>query len=226
MIRKEPEPTRFLEVPYISPKISSAQLKIWSKDRWQSESRKRVAENIIQNGKELLAVSSIDWELVLKSIRTVKVDGACYGKDAIAVNDARFIGGLVARAGWSMHDPGSVYLSGIYLAHIADSKLEGFKTTMIQTAVSYGQKTLPEGELLMKTLDLLLERQGRRDHRELVPKIAVLLHDGKIQDAYTMVSSRVDFVSRRGPFFSKTTTSSILTPPAGIPSFAEASAGR
>jgi hypothetical protein len=215
MIPKEPEPTRSLDVPRISEKTSNAALKKWSTEYWESGRRRRVELDIIDNGKELLLGSSVDWSLVLGSISVVQEGGyggyMQVGEAAIAVNGARFIGGLVAHAGWSMHDPQSVYLSGKYLAHIA--KLEDFKNVMTLASVSYGRKTLPEAELLMKTLDLLLENPNIRRRSNLLTKTIVLLHDGNIQDAYKIVSFLEEPGSKRGPDFSKTTTSSILTPP-------------
>ena len=188
---KESESTEF-QMPVISPKTLNETLNEWSNEvhPWPSEGRNRVAADVIQNGKELSPNS--DWGLVLDSIKVAQGynNSVKLGQDAIAVNGARLIGGLAARAGWSMHYPGSVYLSGKYLVHIAGSKLEDFKTTMTKRAVSYGQKTLPEAELLMKTLDLLLEHQGRKNHNRLVTRIAALFRNGDIQGAYTMVSSR------------------------------------
>ena len=193
---KESAPTRF-ELPIISPKTSNGQLQEFVRRHWPSDDRKRVALDIVRNGKELLAGHNTNWDLVLSNIRVVQVNTPKVGEAAIAVNEARFIGGLAARAGWSMHDPGSVYLSGIYLAHIADSKLEEFKTTMTKAAVCYAENTFPEDELLMKTLDLLLGHRDRRNHSNLVTRIASLLGGGNVQDAYTMVSSRGDRVRSR-----------------------------
>ena len=220
MTLKEPEPTRFL-VPWISKKTLHEQLKGFSDLRWSSsDSINRVSENIIDNAKELLAGSNIDWELVLSSIRMEKLGIVRIGKAAIAANGARFIGGLAARTGWSMHDPQIVYLCGKYLGDIAGSKLEDFKTTMTQTAISYGQKTLPEAELLMKILDLLLEHPDIRKRAGLVTKTYDSLGNGDIQGAYNIVSPFEDPVRRRGPAlpagmpdFSNTTISSILIPP-------------
>lgn len=194
---REGEPTRFLDVPQISTKTSNALLQEWVKQHWTSDYRKYVALDIVNNGKELLLGSTVDWELVLSKTRAQKIDTVVFGEQAIAANGARFIGGLAARAGWSMHDPAIVYLSGKCLAHIAGSKLEDFKTTMTRAAVSYGQKTLPDAELLMKTLDLLFERRDR-NHSNLVTRIANLLRDGKIQEAHTTVSTRGDLVRRWG----------------------------
>jgi hypothetical protein len=215
MIPIEGEPTRFLDVPLISQKTSNAVLRIWSTDRWKSDTSSYVASHIINNGKELLLGSNVNWDLVLDSIRVVggynNRGGVQSGVDAIAVNGARFIGGLAARAGWSMHDPPTVYLSGKYLAHIAN--LEDFKTTMTNRAVSYGQKTIPEAELLMKTLDLLLEHPEIRKHSSHLTRMYNLLNNGDIQGAYSIVSSLEELESSRRPVSSKTTTSSILTPP-------------
>lgn len=221
MIPREGEPTRFLDAFGISQnKTSNVALREWSTDRWKNDTSSYVASDIINNGKELLLGSNVDWKLVLDSIRVVREYNSAvqFGKVAIAANGARLIGGLAARAGWSMHDPQSVYLSGKYLAHIA--KLEDFKITIAQAAVSYGKKTLPEAELSMKTLDLLLEHRDIRKHTKLVEKTIDFLRKGDIQGAYTIVSSLDDIESSRGPALrrgrpvsSKTTTSSILTPP-------------
>jgi len=215
MSLKEGERQMGLDVPRISEKTLNMVLKKWSTENWKSDPRKYVASDIINNGKELLLGSNVDWSLVLGSINAAREGGyggyTQVGEAAIAVNGARFIGGLVAHAGWSMHDPQSVYLSGKYLAQIA--KLEDFKTTMTSASVSYGRKTLPEAELLMKTLDLLLEHPNIRKHSKLVGKIIDLLCKGDIQGAHNIVSSLGDLVSRRAPDFSKATTSSILTPP-------------
>ena len=198
MIPKEGEPKESLVAPWISEKTSNEQLQSWSKQFWPSEGKRRIAGDIIKNGQELLAGSNVDWKLALNTIRIQQLNGVYVGEAAIAANGSRFIGGLAARAGWSMHDPQIVYLCGKYLGHIAGSKLEDFKTRMTQTAISYGQKTLPEAELLMKILDLLLEHPDTRNHGNLLTKTAILLHEGNIQEAYTMVSSRKDFVRRRG----------------------------
>ena len=80
-------------------------------------------------------------------------------------------------------------------------------------SVSYGRKTLPEVELSMKTLDLLLEHRDIRKHSKLIEKTIDLLKNGNIQGAYNIVSFLEDRESSRGPVASKTTTSSILTPP-------------
>ena len=221
MILEEGEPTRFLDVPRISKKTLHEQLKGFSDLRWSSsDSMNRVSENIIDNAKELLAGSNIDWELVLSSIRMEKLGIVRTGGAAIAAYGARFVGGLAGRAGWSMHDPQSVYLSGKYLGHIAGGKLEDFKMTMTLASVSYAEKTLPQAELLMKTLDFLLEHRGGRERASLVTKTYDSLGNGDIQGAYNIVSSFEDPVRRRGPAlpagmpdFSRTTTSSILIPP-------------
>lgn len=188
-------------------------LKRWSTDHWKSGTSGHVALNVIDNGKELLLGSNVDWGLVLDSISVAReYNGSVqFGKDAIAAKGARLIGGLAARAGWSMHNPQSVYLSGKYLGHIA--KLEDFKIKMNRATVSYGRKTLPEAELSMKTLDLLLEHPDIRKHSNLVTKTIDLLKSGDIQGAYAIVSSLEDLVSKRGPVFSKNTKSSILIPP-------------
>jgi len=215
MTLKEPEPTRFSDVPRISKKTSNEVLKKWSTKHWESDSRRSVALDIINNGRELLLGSTVDWSLVLGSIIVVQEGGhgdyKRAGKAAIEVSGARFIGGLAGRAGWSMHDPQSVYLSGKYLARIA--KLEDFKSTMTLAAVSYGQNTLPEAEFLMETIDLLLEHPDIRRHGYRITKVITSLHDGDIQGAYKIVSFLGEPVSKRGPDFSKTTTSSVLTPP-------------
>lgn len=213
MISREGEPTGFLDLPKISPKTSSEQLLMWSKEVWKSDSRNRVARDMVNNGKELLFGSNIDWNLVLSKISARKMGAVVFGEAAIAADCARFVGGLASRAGWSMHDPQSVYLSGKYLADTAGSKLEDFKTTMTLASVCYMEKTMPEAESLMKTLDLLLGNPRIRNRSSLLTKIATLLHDGNVQDAYLMVSSREDLVRRREPVSSKTTTSSILIPP-------------
>lgn len=202
-------------IPDISKKTSNEQLLVWSKQHWPSDRRRYVAYDIVNNGKELLLGSDVDWDSVLGSIRVAReYNGSVQsGEVAIAANGARFIGGLAARAGWSMHDPQSVYLSGQYLAHIAGSELQDFKTAMTLSSVCYIRKTFPEDELLMKTLDLLSGHRDGRNNGNLVTRIATLLHDGNIQDAYSVVSSREDVVRRRGPDFSRTTKSSILTPP-------------
>lgn len=197
MIPREGEPAIFSDVPGISEKTSNEMLKEWSSQIWPSDGRNCVAQDIVNNGKQLLLGSNVDWGLVLSRINARKVDTVVFGEAAIAANGARLIGGLAARAGWSMHDPQSVYLSGKYLGRIAGSKLEDFKTTMTLVSVSYIRKTLPGAELLMKTLDLLLEHRGGNNNGNFVKRIATLLRDGKIQEAYTIVSSREDFVSRR-----------------------------
>lgn len=202
-----------LEIPPISIKTSNEKLRKFSSDVWRSDGRNSVAHDIVNNGKELLLGSNVDWDLVLSKISARKMDIVVFGEVAIAADGARFIGGLASRAGWAMHDPQSVYLSGKYLADTAGSKLKDFKTTMTLASVCYIQKTIPEAELLIKTLDLLLENPDIRNHSNLLTKIAVLLHNGDIQGGYAMVSSREDFVRRRESVSSKTTTSSILTPP-------------
>lgn len=186
-----------LDVPPISIKTSNEKLRKFSSDVWPSDGRNSVAHDIVNNGKELLLGSNVDWNLVLSRISARQMDTVLFGEAAIAANGARFIGGLAARAGWSMHDPQSVYLSGKYLGHIAGSKLEDFKTTMTLASVSYGEQTIPEAELLMKTLDLLLEHRGGNNNGNLVNRIAKLLHNGRVLDAYNIVSSRWDFVRRR-----------------------------
>ena len=192
MTLEEHEPTRFLDLPRISDKkTSNATLKEWSSDRWKSGTSRYVALDIINNGKELLLGINVDWGLVLNSIRVVReYNGSVqFGQDAIAANGARLIGGLAARAGWSMHDPQSVYLSGKYLADVAGSELEDFKTTMTERVIFYGEKTLPEAELSMKILDLLLQHRDKRKHTKLVERTADLLRNGNIQGAYKTITT-------------------------------------
>ena len=200
MTTKEPEPKRFLDIPVISEKTPNEKLQEWSKQHWLSDRRKSVACDIVNNGKELLLGSNVDWDLVLRSISVVGGYNSSmhFGEAAIAADGSRFIGGLAARSGWSMHNPETVCLSGKYLGHIASSKLEDFKTTMTLASVSYIHKILPEAELLIKTMDLLLENPDIRNRSNLLTKMGILLQDRKIQDAYTLVSSREDFVRRRG----------------------------
>ena len=183
-------------VPDISKKTSNAQLKKYSSQRWISYGIIQIASDIVINGKELLV--DWDWELVLGSIKDVKEYNnrlPQFGEAAVRANGARFIGGLAAHAGWSMHDPPVVCLSGKYLAHVAS--LEDFKTAMIQAAVSYGEKTLLEAKLLMKTLDFLLELQDRNRHRDAIKTVASLLGKGNIEEAYNIIKPRDDLVRRR-----------------------------
>lgn len=177
-------------IPDISKKTSNEKLLAWSTQRWQSDATRYVALDIVNNGKELLSGSAVDWNLVLNSIRIVeRYNGSThFGGAAIAVHGGRLIGGLAARAGWSMDNPQSVYLSGKYLANIVN--FEDFKAKMTLASVLYAEKTLPQAELLMGILDLLLEDSGRINHSRLVRRIASLLHDGNIQKAYSIVSSR------------------------------------
>lgn len=214
MIPREGDPTRILDVPYISVKTSREQVQQYSELRWRNDGRSRIAADIIKNGEELLVESNIDWELVLGSIRREQLGSASYGKAAIAIYDAHLIGALAARGGWATHDPPIVYISGKCLAERVSDKLESFKSTMLRAAVMYGHKTLPHADLYIETLDFLLGVENRARHRKIINNLGVLLGSGDIEGAYEiMQESRGDLVSRRGPDFFRTTTSSIRTPP-------------
>lgn len=189
MTAKELEPATALDIPEISKKTQIEQLRTWSSQKWPSDGSRGVAADIVKNGKELLAGSNIDWKLVLSSIHVQQVSSTQVGEAAIAANDARTIGGFAVAAGWAMHDPAIVYLSGIYLANRAGDKLEDFRTTMRQAAVAYGEKVFPKADLYMKTLDLLLELRDRSRRRNIITHVAPLLREGNIEEAYKTVSS-------------------------------------
>lgn len=199
MIPKEPEPTRFLELPQISEKTSSKQLVIWSKQRWPSDARNRVAADIVKNGKELLAESNIDWKLVLGNIRIVQLDSPYYGEAAIAKRDAPLIGALAVSGSMAMHDPSIVYLSVKLLANRVKTgeEFEDFKRSLRKSAVDYGQKVLSLADRHMESLDFLLEVENRGMHRDIINKILSLLGHGDIDDAHKIVKSRDDLVRRR-----------------------------
>jgi len=206
-------------LPSISRKISSERLKEFSRKRWLSDDLRAVSQAIVRNGKELLAGDETNWDLVLGSIRSQRQDSVQFGEAAIAASGASFIGALGAQAQWSMHDPQMVYLSGVLLGYRVNAKdngeLEGFKNRMQQACVDYGQKVLPKPSIYyMKILDfLLLEIKDRRTHRSTMDKVVSLLKEGNIKKAYNLINSLDDRVRKRGQGSSKTTTSSILTPP-------------
>jgi len=196
MTPKESEQMRF-ELPVISPKTSSEQLKIWSNERWLSNGRKGVAADIVKNAKELLVGNNTDWELVLSSIRNQQLTSLQLGEDAIAVDDARAIGGLGAAAEWPMHHPPMVYLSGgILVARVKESKeFEDFRSNMRNAATSYGHKTLPDADLYMEVLDFLLAAMRNRRHRAIIKKVVSLLANEDIEGA--LQQSRANVAGRR-----------------------------
>jgi len=201
MTAREAEPTRFLEVPRISEKISSEQLVIWSKQRWPSDARRRLAADIIDNGKELLKENNIDWDSVLRNIRVLQFNNPYVGAEAIACSGARIIGGLAIGFNWSMHDSPAVYLSGKLLAdRVKDSEeLDDFKSLMRQSAKNYGEKTLPNACLYMETLDfLLLEFKPRTGYGKIIEQLRPLLEEGDTEGVYRIIKPRGDLVRRRG----------------------------
>jgi len=219
MIPKEREHKDSSGLPLISRKISSERLKEFSGKRWLSDDLRAVSQAIVRNGEELLAGDETNWDLVLGSIRSQRQDSVQFGEAAIAASGASFIGALGAQAQWSMHDPQMVYLSGVLLGYRVNAKdngeLEGFKNRMQQACVDYGQKVLPKPSIYyMEILDfLLLEITDRRTHRSTMDKVVSLLKEGNIKKAYNLINSLDDRVRKRGQGSSKTTTSSILTPP-------------
>ncbi len=202
-----------LELPLISKKTSNEMLKKWSSQCWPSEGRKYITQDIVNNGKELLFGHNVNWIAALSSISETQHETTIrLGEKAIAVNGSRFIGGFAASVGWSMDDPESVYLSGKYLANMA--KLEDFKSKMSEVAVAYGIKSLGENSgLYIEILDFLLELQKEKNRDESIKNIKGSLGDRDVQKSYRMMRSLVDVVSKRGLVFSRTTKSSILTPP-------------
>jgi len=196
----------------ISEKTSAARLKEFSKGNWQSYATKQVAGDMVNNVKDLLVGTNIDWESVLKSIHYQHLNSLKFGVDAIAVHGARYIGGLVAKGNWSMDDPPAVYLSVKYFADIVSDKFEDLKTKMLETAVTYGQKSLPDADSYMEILDFLLEVKNKEGYRAILNRLVPLLTSENIEEAYKIVKSDGDLVRRRQGF-SNTTTSSILIPP-------------
>ncbi len=192
MIVNEVEAKIGLEVPRISQKTSNERLVEWSAQKWLRDERRCVAKDIINNGKELLEGRNIDWELVLRGIKSTQWGELRVGEDALANTGARFIGGFAAYVGWSMHDPGSVYLSGQYLAIIADDKLDVFRNIMAKSTIVYGEKTISNPELI-EILDYSLQIGGQQKDW-VTNSIKKFLSKGDISGCYKMISSRKDFV--------------------------------
>lgn len=196
MTLKEPESTRSLDVHLISPKTSHEELKGFSEKGWPTDGRRRVAANMVKNGKELLAGSNIDWDLVLGSMRVQHRSTLQVGEAALAVYDAPMVGGFAAGGGWAMHNPPIVYLSVKCLTNRAT--LENFKSTAQETVVVYGQNVFPNAGLYIATLDFLLEIRDRNRYRHILNKLVFLLGGGDIEGAYKIMSSRADLVRTRG----------------------------
>lgn len=199
MIPKGPEQARFLDIPVISKKTSSQQLKIWSEEHWPSEGGTTVANDIVKNGRELLVATNTNWDQVLKSIRNgVQLGGVQSGYGAIARNDAITIGGLGGVANWSMNRPPMVYLSAICLANRVKrgGELEYFKSRIRQAATMYMYKTFPDAVKYVKTLDFLLEVKNRDKYRKVIKRTQTLLGSGEIGEAYRTVIERGDLLRR------------------------------
>ena len=134
MTPKESEKIGF-ELPLISPKSSSEQLRKFSSKSWTGDGRRQVAADIVKNVKELLAGTNTDWELVLRSIHDQRLGSVQFGEAAIARRDAYSIGALVARANWSMDDPQAVYLSVKCVAYRISDKFEDLKSKMLELSL-------------------------------------------------------------------------------------------
>jgi len=187
MVPEEIEQPMGLVVFEISLKTSKKDLEEFSNQGWRSTATRQVAEDIVDNGKELLARSDIDWKSVLENIRSIDGGSERNGVAAIAMHRARTIGALALYAGWSMHEPAIVYLSAKCLEKIASSnKHEDFRMKMRNAAYVYGWNNLPNADLYIKTLDLLLEID-RDKHRADVRQAMSLLGEGDIKEAYNKI---------------------------------------
>lgn len=194
VIHKDAEKPMALDVSLISQKTSREQVQEYSTDRWKSDGRKRIAADIANNVRELLAGRiDIDFDLFLNGIRTER-QGVYHGKDAIAMDGAQLIGAMAAGGNWATHDPPIVYLSARLLADMAESGGEIVR----QSAFDYGQKVLPHGELYMKILDFLLELPNKKNSWPFIRQVEGLLGKGDIEGAYKIMMSRDDLVRRRG----------------------------
>jgi len=200
MISKDFEQRMILEVPLISPKIPNSRLEEFSRQRWLSDDAKAVAKDIVQNAKELLIGGNTDWELVLGSIRAQKLNIVQFGEAAIAADSARTIGALAVYAGWSMHDPPIVYLSGRLIADRVKNgeNLGDFKNRMLEAAINYGNKVLPHADFYIEILDFLLQPKDRGKYGFIIRKVAPLLREGNIEGAYNMINPRDDLVRKKG----------------------------
>ncbi len=191
-----PEQRLSLEIPNISEKTSIKILQDWSHQRWPSDAKMHVAADMVKNCQELLAKKNIDWKLVLRNIR-IENFGLQFGESAIANSEAHIVGPLAAQVDWPMHRPEIVYLSGKCIASRVSEKLEDFKKTMLETAIVYGQKTIPNANLCMEVLDYILEIPNRNKERHTIKQLYALLREGNTEGAYKTMQSRRDFVSKR-----------------------------
>lgn len=96
-----------------------------------------------------------------------------------------------------MDSPPIVYLSVKYLGDIVSDKFEDLKSKMLETAVTYGKKTLPDADSYMEILDFLLYCKDRNRHRTLLNRLASKLGSGNIEEAYNMFSQWDDLVRIR-----------------------------
>jgi hypothetical protein len=203
------------ELPVFSKKTSSERLKEFVKQRWLSDGRIRVASDMFQNVKELLAGEVVNWDLILSNIRTQQMDMPRVGKQALEVNGARIVGSLGAACNWAMHDPEIVYLSARVIAdRVKESEeIEGFKSRISQASQNYALRTLPSAELYMGILDYFLKLKPTSGYGSVLKPIIPMFQNGDIEGIYhKLINPREDLVRKRGRPSNKI-TSSILTPP-------------
>lgn len=196
MTTKEPEPTRFLDVPRISEKTSVETLQGWATKHWPNEGRERVAENIVKNLKELGIVSDPDLNRILASIRYSQY-GIYIGEPAIVKGKAPLIGGVAASASWPMHAPQMVYLSARCVVEMAGSggELEDLKIKIREGTLDYVDEHLPSPGLYIEILDFLLRNSKRRS---LFRNLVSLLREGNVEGAHKLMESRTASAGGRG----------------------------
>ena len=157
-----------------------------------------MAENIVENVRELGILSELELNTVLQSIRYYKPTSVYTGEDAIAVDSAPMIGRLGVLANWPMHAPQMVYLSARCLGAMEGSGDEpkALKIKMSRGAINYAKEYLPYPRLYIEILDFLLMNSERR---YLSKDLVSLLGKGDVEEAHRLMKkSRTASAGRRG----------------------------
>ena len=187
------------ESSIISQKTSAETLQGWARGHWLIKGRTGVAEDIVENVRELRIVSEFELNTVLQSIRYYKPTSVYTGEDALAVDSAPMIGRLGVLANWPMHAPQMVYLSARCVGAMegSDDEPKALKIKMIKGAVNYAKEHLPSHGLYIEILDFLLLNNSKR--RYLSKDLVSLLGKGDVEEAHRLMKkSRTASAGRRG----------------------------
>lgn len=185
----------------------------------------QIARDIILNGKELAYPHSLNWDLLLHSIRFYHPDDYLYfiGEKAIVHAIARRIGSVAKNMAVGMNAPAIVYASGLFLTQKAEEEtirlnqrmveitsgqrvlptpaqksqalenfgkmredIEEIKRVMRERSNDFAYQNFPLPQRYTQAIHAILFRFYQRSHYEERNKIAWLLKQGRVEQAYEL----------------------------------------